>query len=216
MKLSKRFQDLGIEGKKAEYYNQLTREHRIREMMAQAKELAKHVKDGDSILEVAPGAGYLSIELAKLGKYEITGMDISKDLIEICERNTKEAGVEIDFQQGNVSRMAFQTNKFNFIVCVLAFKNFKQPVKALEEMHRVLKIGGTALIMDLNRKASMEATEKVAENMGLKGIGAFIARAIQRSGSYTRSEFENFISETEFKNYEIRDSDVGFSIFLLK
>ena len=166
MKFFKRFKDLGIYGAQAKMYDRLTRENRIGEMKEQAKEISKHIKVGDSVLEIAPGAGYLSIELSKLGKYKITGMDISKDLIEICTRNAMEAGVQINFQQGNVSNMPFQSNVFNFIICVLAFKNFKEPVKALEEMHRVLKPGGLALIMDLNRKASMRVTTKVAENMG--------------------------------------------------
>ena len=216
MKFFKRFQDLGIEGEKAKYYNQMTRDHRIGEMKEQAKEVAKYIKDGDSVLEVAPGAGYLSIELSKLGRYKITGMDISKDLVEIASRNAKEAGVEIDFRQGNVSRMPFNANEFDFIICVLSFKNFKEPLKALEEMHRVLKSGGTALIMDLNRQASMKVTKKVAENMGLKGLNAYIAGAIQRSGAYTRKDFETFISQTKFKDFEIRDSTMGFSIYLKK
>jgi ubiquinone/menaquinone biosynthesis C-methylase UbiE len=216
MKFFKRFKDLGIEGTQAKRYDKLTREHRIGEMKEQAKEAIKHIKYGDSVLEIAPGAGHLSIELAKLGKYKITGMDISKDLVEICARNAMQAGVQIDFQQGNVSNMPFQSNVFNFIICVLAFKNFKEPVKALEEMHRVLKPGGIALIMDLNRKASMKVTKKVAENMGLKGLKAYIAGLIQRSGAYSRNEFETFISQTEFKDYEIRDSDMGFSVYLKK
>jgi ubiquinone/menaquinone biosynthesis C-methylase UbiE len=216
MKFFKRFQDLGIEGEKAKYYNQMTRDHRIGEMKEQAKEVARYIKDGDSVLEVAPGAGYLSIELSKLGRYKITGMDISKDLVEIASRNAKEAGVEIDFRQGNVSRMPFNANEFDFIICVLSFKNFKEPLKALEEMHRVLKSGGTALIMDLNRQASMKVTKKVAENMGLKGLNAYIAGAIQRSGAYTRKDFETFISQTKFKDFEIRDSTMGFSIYLKK
>ena len=112
--------------------------------------------------------------------------------------------------------MPFQAEMFSFIVCVLAFKNFKEPVKALEEMYRVLKPGGMALIMDLNRKASMKATKKVAENMGLKGLAAYIAGAIQRSGSYSRNEFDFLISQTKFNNYEIRGSDLGFSIYLSK
>jgi ubiquinone/menaquinone biosynthesis C-methylase UbiE len=216
MKFFKRFQDLGIEGEKAKYYNQMTRDHRIGEMKEQAKEVARYIKDGDSVLEVAPGAGYLSIELSKLGRYKITGMDISKDLVEIASRNAKEAGVEIDFRQGNVSRMPFNANEFDVIICVLSFKNFKEPLKALEEMHRVLKSGGTALIMDLNRQASMKVTKKVAETMGLKGLNAYIAGAIQRSGAYTRKDVETFISQTKFKDFEIRDSTMGFSIYLKK
>jgi ubiquinone/menaquinone biosynthesis C-methylase UbiE len=216
MNFFKRFKDLGIEGAQAKYYDKMTREHRISEMKRQAKEIAIYIKEGDYVLEIAPGAGYLSIELAKLGKYKIIGMDISKDLVEICTKNAKEAGVEIDFKQGNVSNIPFNENMFNLIICVLAFKNFKEPLKALNEMYRVLKPGGTALIMDLNKQATMKMTKKVAENMGLKGLKAYLAGAIQRSGAYSRKEFETFISETEFKDYEIRNSDMGFSIFLKK
>jgi 2-polyprenyl-3-methyl-5-hydroxy-6-metoxy-1,4-benzoquinol methylase len=86
IKFFKKFQDLEIKGNKAIDYDRITREHRMDEIKEQAKEVAKHIKDGDSVLEIAPGAGYLSIELSKLGNYEITGMDISKDLIEICTR----------------------------------------------------------------------------------------------------------------------------------
>jgi ubiquinone/menaquinone biosynthesis C-methylase UbiE len=216
MRLFRRFKDLGIEGAQASYYDKLSREHRISEMKKQAKEAAKYIRDGDSVLEIAPGAGYLSIEISKIGKYKITGMDISKDLVGICSKNSKIAGVNIDFLQGNVSNMPFNANMFDFIICVLAFKNFKEPLKALQEMYRVLKPGGTVLIMDLNRQATMKATKKIAESMGLKGLKAYIAGALQRSGAYSRKEFEALISQTEFKDFEIRDSDMGFSIFLKK
>ncbi len=216
MRFFRRFQNLGIEGEKAEYYDRLTREHRLGEMKQQASEVARHVKDGDSILEIAPGAGYLSIELAGPGKYKMTGLDISSDLIRICRRNAEEAGVQIDFREGNVSGMPFQSETFDFIVCVLAFKNFKEPAKALEEMYRVLKPGGTALIIDLDRRASLKATKRVAEQMGLKGMTAYVAGAIQRSGSYSRKEFESFISRTRFNKCEIRNTDTGFSIYLSK
>ncbi len=83
-------------------------------------------------------------------------------------------------------------------------------------MYRVLKPSGMALNMDLNRKASLKATKKVAENMGLKGIKAYVAAAIQRSGSYKKNEFETFISGTQFKDYEIRDTEMGFSLYLKK
>ncbi len=216
MKFFRGYQDLGIVGAQAKMYDEMTRQHRMGEMKEQANEVAGHIKDGDSVLEIASGAGYLSIELAKLGNYKITGMDISEDLVEIASRNAKETGVDVNFQQGNVSNMPFHENEFNFIVCVLAFKNFKEPLKALKEMHRVLKPGGTALIMDLNRNASLKSTKTVAENMGMKGMMAYVAGAIQKQGAYTRKEYETFIAQTEFKKFVIKDSDIGFSIYLNK
>jgi ubiquinone/menaquinone biosynthesis C-methylase UbiE len=216
MKFFRRFQDLGIEGAKANYYDKISREHRIEEIKEEAKEVAKHIRDDDSVLEVAPGPGYLSIELAKLGKYKITGVEISKDLVVTAANNAKEAGVDVDFLQGNASGMPFSENTFNFIICVLSFKNFKEPLKCLNEFYRVLKPGAIALIMDLNKNASMHAMKTFVKNFGLKGINASIAGFIQRNAAYTRKEFEAFISQTEFKEYNIRDSSMGFSIFLKK
>jgi ubiquinone/menaquinone biosynthesis C-methylase UbiE len=93
-------------------------------MKEYAKEVAS-IQDGCSVLEVAPGPGYLAIELARLGKYKIIGLDISKDYVEIARRNVKEAGVEVEFQQGSASDIPFPDNMFSFIVCTAAFKNFK-------------------------------------------------------------------------------------------
>jgi hypothetical protein len=70
--------------------------------------------------------------------------------------------------------------------------------------------------MDLNGKASLQATKKIAENMGLKGISAYIAGAIQRSAAYSKDELETFIASTEFHDYEIRESDMGFAVYLQK
>jgi ubiquinone/menaquinone biosynthesis C-methylase UbiE len=87
MKLQGRFKDLGIGGKTARWYDNNTRKSRLAEMKAYAIEVAKHIQDGCSVLEVAPGPDYLAIELAKLGKYKIIGLDISKDFVEIARRN---------------------------------------------------------------------------------------------------------------------------------
>jgi ubiquinone/menaquinone biosynthesis C-methylase UbiE len=62
--------------------------------------------------------------MAKLGKYKITGLDISKDFVEIARRNVKETGVEVEFRQGSVADIPFQDKMFDFIICNAAFKNF--------------------------------------------------------------------------------------------
>ncbi len=216
MKFFRRFKDLGVEGAQAKFYDKNTREHRMGEMKEEASEVFKFIKDGDSVLEVASGPGYLSIEIAKSGKYKVTGVDISKDLVTIAAANAKEAGVKVDFIEGNASQLPFKENTFHFIICVLSFKNFKEPVIALKEMHRILKPGGTALIMDLNRNAPKQVMKEFVKSFGMKGISAFIARVMQTNGAYTRKEYEAFISQTEFKEYDIKNSRMGFSIYLKK
>ncbi len=220
MKLQRRFKDISIEGRSARWYDNNTRRHRLAEMKEYAKEVAKHIHDGCSVLEVAPGPGYLAIELAKLGNYKIIGLDISKDFVEIARRNVKEAGVEVEFQQGSVADIPFPDNMFDFIICTAAFKNFKEPFKALSHMYRVLRSGGTALIIDMNRNASNQQIEDYTKNMGAKGTEKlfmkFIFKYFLKNGAYTKDEFINLISKTAFKEYDIKEEGIGFYIYLRK
>src|SRR5215212_5677890 len=220
MKQQRRSKDIAIEGIAARWYDHNTRKHRLAEMKAYAKEVAKQIQDGCSILEVAPGPGYLAIELAKLGKFKIMGLDISKDSVEIARRNAKEAGAEVEFWQGSVANIPFPDNMFDFIICTTAFKNFKEPFKALSQMYRVLRSGGAALIIDMNRNASNQQIEEYTKNMGEKGIGTFFMKLIfkyfLRNGAYTKDEFTNLISKTAFKEYGIKEEGMGFYIYLRK
>jgi ubiquinone/menaquinone biosynthesis C-methylase UbiE len=50
-------------------------------------------------------------------------------------------------------------------VCRAAFKNFTEPVKALAEMRRVLRPGGTALIIDMRRDAPMSEIRKYVNSV---------------------------------------------------
>jgi ubiquinone/menaquinone biosynthesis C-methylase UbiE len=139
---------------------------------------------------------------------------------EIAQRNVKQAGVEVGFRQGNVADIPFQANMFDFIICTAAFKNFKEPFKALSEMYRVLKSGGTTLIVDMNRNTSNQQIEEYTENMEAKGTDKLfmklIFRYFLRNGAYTKDEFMNLISKTTFKEYDIKEEGVGFYIYLRK
>jgi ubiquinone/menaquinone biosynthesis C-methylase UbiE len=220
MKQQRRSKDIGIEGITARWYDNNTRKHRLAEMKAYAKEVAKHIQDGCSVLEIAPGPGYLAIELAKLGKFKIIGLDISKDFVHIARRNAKEVGVEVEFRQGSVADIPFPDNTFDFIICTAAFKNFKEPFKALSQMYRVLRSGGAALIIDMNRNASNQQIEDYTKNMGAKGMDKLFMKVIfkyfLRNGAYTKDEFMNLISKTAFKEYDIKEGGIGFYIYLRK
>jgi ubiquinone/menaquinone biosynthesis C-methylase UbiE len=116
---------------------------------------------------------YRSIEIAKLGICnKIIGFDISKDFVEIAQSNAKEAGVieVVEFQHGNVADIHFPDNSFDFIICTAAFKNFKQPFKALSQMYRVLKSGSNSLIADMNRRVSNQQIEDYLQSIEAKGM----------------------------------------------
>jgi len=223
MKQQRRFKDLGIEGATARWYDNNSRKSRLTEMKEYAKEASKYLHDGCCVLEVAPGPGYLAIELAKLGICsKIIGLDISKDFVEIAQRNAKEAGVieVVEFQHGNVADIHFPDNSFDFIICIAAFKNFKEPLKALNQMCRVLKSGGNALIADMNRDASIQQIEDYIKSIEAKGMGKLFMRLIfkyfLRNGAYTKDEFTSLISKTAFEQYDIREKGMGFYIHLTK
>jgi ubiquinone/menaquinone biosynthesis C-methylase UbiE len=201
MKFFRQFKDLGITGPFTRWYDKNTRAYRMAEMRDYAKEAASHLKDGANVLEVAPGPGYLSIELAKMGNYTITGMDISADFVEICKTNAKRENVNVTFVQGNVSAMPFDDCTFDFIVCSAAFKNFKEPVTAIREMYRVLKSDGIALIIDMNRNASKEILKAEAAKTSRSGFERWFQKNTFKqlcNSAYTKNEFENIITQTSF------------------
>lgn len=146
----------------------------------------------------------------------MTALEISGAFVEIAKKNAEEAGVDVNFTMGSASEMPFQSDMFDFVISVLAFKNFKEPLKALNEMHRVLKPGGKALIVDLDRNSSLRAVKEVANRMGISGLMAYVAGAIQRHGAYSRDDFESMISQTDFKSFEIQETQTGFSVHLKK
>jgi ubiquinone/menaquinone biosynthesis C-methylase UbiE len=172
------------------------------------------------VLEVAPGPGYFAIELAKLGDYRITGLDVSETFVEIAQKKAREAGVEVDFRRGNASKMPFGDDSFDLIVCRAAFKNFSEPVEALREMRRVLRPGGGAVIIDLRKDTPREEIDAYVDKMGVGKLNsAFIKlsfRTMLLKRAYTRQDFERFIAESGFQRFEIGEAPVGFEITLNK
>src|SRR6266496_5709380 len=97
--------------------------------------------------------GYHAIEVAKLG-FTVTGLDISATMVEIATDGASRAGVRAEFRRGDASAMPFEDGSFDVVVCQAAFKNFRRPVTALNEMHRVLRPGGVAVVQDMNHDAT--------------------------------------------------------------
>jgi ubiquinone/menaquinone biosynthesis C-methylase UbiE len=184
-----------------------------------AKEVASHLIEGDKVLEVACGPGYISIELDKLGSYCITGIDISTDMIEISKINSKRENANIKFIEGNVSSMPFEDNTFEFVFCILSFKMFKTPVVALQEIYRVLKKDGIALIVDMRRDFTKKGLDDEVGKFLKPGFMNFCVKKIFESilkSTYVKEEIIEIIKQTHFTNYEIKESEFLYYAYLNK
>jgi ubiquinone/menaquinone biosynthesis C-methylase UbiE len=211
------YKGLGMEGAIARWYarNTAGRDHR-----KVAGRMVALVPAGGSILEVAPGPGYLAIELAKLGKYRVFGLDISQSFVQIATANARAARVEVEFQQGNAADMPFAADAFDLIVCQAAFKNFSEPARALAEMHRVLKPGAKALVLDLRPDASSQAIDAEIKNMDLSGFNSWITKQVFKHSllkrAYSQEQFRQMASQTPFRSCEIETDSIGLAVSLVK
>ncbi len=215
----KAYKGIAMEGFIAKWYAKTTR-NSIDEYRAWAKIASDHASRGSSILEVAPGPGYLSIELAKLGNYEITGLDISKTFVKIASEKALAAGVHVNFRQGDAAYMPFPDGSFDFAICTSAFKNFPEPVRVLDEIFRVLKSSGNAVIIDLRKDASKAEIDQYVERLKLNPINAFMTKFIFKhtllKSAHTKSEIQEFAAKSRFGSCNIQSDDLALEIWLRK
>lgn len=215
---AKAYKGMGMEGPIAAWYAALTRKD-MPGFAALARRMASDLADGAHILDLASGPGYFGIELAKLGRHRITGLDISASFVRIARRNAAAAGVEVDFREGNAAAMPFQAETFDLLFCRAAFKNFSQPAPVLAEMHRVLKPGGRAVIIDLRADASGEDIDAQVDGMGLNAINRNVTRRILRwlrNRAYTQADFRRLIEASAFRRFTIAPTATGVEIGLVK
>ncbi len=219
MSAQKAYKGFPMEGVIAAWYAKTTLRD-LKQHQLMAGQLAQKIPAGGRVLEIAPGPGYFCIELAKLGNFQITGLDISKSFVSMARRNAERAGLQIDFRQGNASAMPFTEGTFDFTFCQAAFKNFSEPVRAIAEMHRVLKPGGAAVIVDLRRDASPAEIDGEVEGMGLARLDAFLTRwtfhQMLLKTAYSLAEMEAMISRTPFGKGRIDATGIGFQVWLEK
>jgi ubiquinone/menaquinone biosynthesis C-methylase UbiE len=215
-----RFKGPEMEGAIARWYTRLRGSASQLDLYReQARELVAGLPSGAQVLEVAPGPGFLSIEMARLGKVHVTGLDISRTFVEIAAANARNAGVTVAFGQGDVAQMPFASDSFDMIVCQAAFKNFALPGTALAEMHRVLRAGGRAVIQDMSKDATHTDIGDEVNGMDLGWFGAFTTRAtleMLKRRAYSPHQLRELVAESPFRTCQITTGGVGLAVQLNK
>lgn len=215
-----RFKGPEMEGAIARWYAGIRgSEKQIQACRDQAAQLTRGLAAGSRVLEVAPGPGYLAIEIARLGRFEVTGLDISRTFVEIARENARTADVTAAFRQGDAAQMPFDDGTFDLVICQAAFKNFVKPNSALSEMFRVLRPGGAAVIDDMSHEATHADIAEEVRGMGLGRISSLTTTAtleMLRRRAYSRAQFERLAENSPFKTCKIAAAGIGLRVRLTK
>ena len=220
MRVAKAYKGIALEGMLATWYARNTAKLGA-DFRACAQRVAARLPQRARLHEVAPGPGYLAIELARLGPHQITGLDISRSFVRMATAYAQQAGVDVEFRQGDAAALPFAGDSFDFVVCRAAFKNFSNPVGALTEIYRVLRPGGEALIIDMRNDATDTEIDTAVEDMHLDRVNTFLTRMtfkhMLRKRAYSIQDFQAMVAATPFHEAEIETGGlIGLDVWLKK
>jgi len=136
-----------------------------------------------TILDIATGTGDLAINLAKTNAEKIVGLDISSGMLEIGKEKVKNKGLEskIDMVLGDSENMPFPNNSFDAITVAFGVRNFETLEHGLKEILRVLKPGGTFVILETS--VPTKTPFKQGYNLYTKNILPLIGKIFSKDRS---------------------------------
>lgn len=113
--------------------------------------IASGIKGGD-VLEVGPGPGYVGLELAKkIHLDSLTGCEISPAMLRFAEKNAADYKIPAHYVLGNCMDMPFEDESFDSVISNGSLHEWENPIRAFNEIYRVLRDGGRYCITDLRR-----------------------------------------------------------------
>lgn len=105
------------------------------------------------ILDIATGTGDICIKSFEyLHPVHVTGVDISDKMMEIGIDKVKKAGLEgkIHFEVQDCATLNYSEASFDAVTISFGIRNFEKLDESLQQIHRVLKVKGHLLILEMN------------------------------------------------------------------
>jgi len=150
------------------------------------------------LLDIGCGTG-LFVEKYMEGGRDVTGLDISRRMIERARRRCPECGFTI----GTGDNLPFRDDSFDAVSSLLVFSYLKNPEFMLAEAHRVLKPGGKIAICTLGKKLltrGIPVLYHISEKIKVKHV------VMKNFGEhyYDEREMQELFSGAGFENIGIR------------
>jgi demethylmenaquinone methyltransferase / 2-methoxy-6-polyprenyl-1,4-benzoquinol methylase len=102
------------------------------------------------VLDVACGTGDLSVELQTSGKAKVIGTDFCRPMLAFAAEKNPKNNLNIPYLEGDGMNLAFADETFDAVTVAFGLRNFSNWQDGLKEMSRVLKKGGTLVILEFS------------------------------------------------------------------
>ena len=174
------------------------------------------------ILDIATGTGDLAILAAnKFPGTQITGIDISTGMLERGRKKIANLllNKQIELIEGDSEAINFEAGTFDAITVAFGVRNFANLEKGLEEMYRVLKPGGKAVILEFSKPC--QRIFRVLYNFYTKLIAPGVASLFTRNKEAYQylhnsvkafpegEEFLHVLQQSGFKDISLKRLSLG-------
>lgn len=128
------------------------------------------------VLEVAIGTGR-SLPFYPRG-LEVTGVDISTEMLKIARARAAEMSRSVVLRQGDAERLPVDDASYDTVVCALSLCSIPAPVTAIAEMRRALAPGGRLLLLDhvASTWPPIRAAQWLLERVTIRAAGEHFTR----------------------------------------
>jgi demethylmenaquinone methyltransferase/2-methoxy-6-polyprenyl-1,4-benzoquinol methylase len=111
--------------------------------------IANHLNPVD-VLDIATGTADIAMELSKIKGSKITGLDISEKMLNVGREKIVDRSLQdkITLVSGDAENLNFSKNTFDLISIGFGVRNFQNLKKGLSESFRVLRDGGTLIVLE--------------------------------------------------------------------
>ncbi len=141
--------------------------------------ILRHLPTGPGLrlLDVAVGDGVYLDWLPK--DWAISGVDVSEVQLSACMKRVRETGRDVTLVQGEAEDLPFADRSFDCALSIGGFNYFNDPEKALREMARTVRPGGTIVVAD----EVPDLTDRMLfRKIGLPGVDRWIVSKLLKLG----------------------------------
>jgi len=209
--------DSGIKGEfTVEIYDQMQKRFRDKGWI-ETKDIINSGITRGTALEIGPGPGYLGLEWLKHTRgTTLRGLDISADMIAVAQRNANDYGMteRTDYVQSSGDKIPFDDETFDAVFSNGSLHEWSNPKGTFNEVWRVLKQDGRFFVSDLRRDIVFLSKWFMWLATKPKEIRPGLITSI--NAAYSASELIQLVSETKFKNYEVKKNLLGIKVTGIK